>query len=682
MKKNVLAFFLAIAMVLCNMGTVPVLAAHTTVDELEVTNEEAAVAEEEITEVVDEETAETGNSETGAWEEDASLEKSTEVIEEESEQGLTDLAEKSEDSITEEESAEGVEKEEYADSAYTSTEMAEVEEPSVIEDKKETEAEKTANLADDYGSRTEGVLENGNTWRLSEDYKTLFIEGTSDVNIKNLYVIEYECRDIESIDTIYFGEGIKCIIIWTEDADYFNKVIHHYYIPASANEVVVSDWSNTGADVHFWGDYPSSYLKLEDITIFYPVNNTSWTDKGDSSSENWENCTNVTANTWEVPYPLDGNKLISDCSIRYDAPSFVYNGKERKLALDDYTISDGNWILKEGKDFLVTYNSNINAGNATVTFKGIGNYSGSIEKSYTIAKANLKLSTAFTNKKIAQSSSIQKLSLNATTSPKGATLSYKSNNKNVVVNKNGEIRINKNFAGSATITVTAKMTNYKTLTKKVIITVCKPKLEYTYFYNWCKGEKFKVKLLYAPKGKKITWTSSNKKIAEVSNKGVVKIKGVGTCTITVKCNGKKYTAKVKSVWQNPNFFAILSAYDTRNNCFVVRFKNRSNKGIEIISDGSYSMDVDYKSYDRKLKLANNKNIVIPAKKSKTVRFYVKGNNTWPDYHDHTVRYYFKFDGKKYLGSVWDEESSYKKSNGWYSTYWTEEEDNYLTWWQG
>lgn len=44
---------------------------------------------------------------------------------------------------------------------------------------------------------------------------------------------------------------------------------------------------------------------------------------------------------------------------------------------------------------------------------------------------------------------------------------------------------------------------------------------------------------------KITWKSSNKKIATVSKKGVVKAKKGGTCTITAKRDGKTMKCKVK-----------------------------------------------------------------------------------------------------------------------------------------
>ena len=44
--------------------------------------------------------------------------------------------------------------------------------------------------------------------------------------------------------------------------------------------------------------------------------------------------------------------------------------------------------------------------------------------------------------------------------------------------------------------------------------------------------------------KKVTWTSSNKKVATVSSKGKVTAKKKGTATITAKVGNKKYTCKI------------------------------------------------------------------------------------------------------------------------------------------
>jgi uncharacterized protein YjdB len=62
-----------------------------------------------------------------------------------------------------------------------------------------------------------------------------------------------------------------------------------------------------------------------------------------------------------------------------------------------------------------------------------------------------------------------------------------------------------------------------------------------------KGKKYNLTVTLNPvtATNKITWSSSNKKVATVTSKGVVKAKKKGKATITVKSsNGKKATCKV------------------------------------------------------------------------------------------------------------------------------------------
>ena len=61
-----------------------------------------------------------------------------------------------------------------------------------------------------------------------------------------------------------------------------------------------------------------------------------------------------------------------------------------------------------------------------------------------------------------------------------------------------------------------------------------------------KGKTFKIKAVATPKNtsEKITYTSSNKKVATVTAKGVVKGLRKGTATITVKSGSKKMICKV------------------------------------------------------------------------------------------------------------------------------------------
>lgn len=58
------------------------------------------------------------------------------------------------------------------------------------------------------------------------------------------------------------------------------------------------------------------------------------------------------------------------------------------------------------------------------------------------------------------------------------------------------------------------------------------------------GKSTTLTLKNAPKGRKVTWSTSDKKVATVSQKGKVTAKKAGTATITAKVSNKKYTCKV------------------------------------------------------------------------------------------------------------------------------------------
>ena len=54
------------------------------------------------------------------------------------------------------------------------------------------------------------------------------------------------------------------------------------------------------------------------------------------------------------------------------------------------TVKDGSKVLKEGEDYALSYTDNVNAGTATVTVTGKGNYSGTLADIFTIKKPVLK----------------------------------------------------------------------------------------------------------------------------------------------------------------------------------------------------------------------------------------------------------------------------------------------------
>jgi len=131
--------------------------------------------------------------------------------------------------------------------------------------------------------------------------------------------------------------------------------------------------------------------------------------------------------------------------------------------------------------------------------------------------------------------------------PKGsyAKVTWNSSNKRVaVVNKNGYVTAKK--AGSTVIT--AKTASGKKVSCKVTVPK-KPtaiKLNKTSL-SLAIGKTYALSYFFAPKDSlsAVTWSSSNKNVATVSNKGKITARRAGTAVITAKTtNGKKASCKV------------------------------------------------------------------------------------------------------------------------------------------
>ena len=167
----------------------------------------------------------------------------------------------------------------------------------------------------------------------------------------------------------------------------------------------------------------------------------------------------------------------------------------------------------------------------------------------TVQKAAVKTTKITTTTKsltLAKGATYKKLASSITVTPVTSKekVSYSSSNKKVAtVSSKGVIKAKK--AGTTKITV-------KSGKKKVVVTVKVTGVKTTNLSgvpaakSVSKGKSFKIKAIATPKNtdEKITFKSSNKKVATVTSKGVVKGLKKGTATITVQSGSKKMTCKV------------------------------------------------------------------------------------------------------------------------------------------
>lgn len=79
-------------------------------------------------------------------------------------------------------------------------------------------------------------------------------------------------------------------------------------------------------------------------------------------------------------------KSLEDGMVTIQEGQFTYTGNEHKPTI---TVNDGDKTLMAGEDYEATYFDNINVGTATVKIQGNGNYTGEVNKEFTIEKATL-----------------------------------------------------------------------------------------------------------------------------------------------------------------------------------------------------------------------------------------------------------------------------------------------------
>ncbi len=89
----------------------------------------------------------------------------------------------------------------------------------------------------------------------------------------------------------------------------------------------------------------------------------------------------------DVEFEIAARRL-DDAAIHVFPPtdSYTYNGTAHTPRM---TIQYGSTPLREGTDYTLSYSNNINAGEATVTATGTGNYTGTVSRTFTIKPQEL-----------------------------------------------------------------------------------------------------------------------------------------------------------------------------------------------------------------------------------------------------------------------------------------------------
>ena len=213
------------------------------------------------------------------------------------------------------------------------------------------------------------------------------------------------------------------------------------------------------------------------------------------------------------------------------------------------SVKEGTKKLTKDVDYKVSYANNINVGTATVTVTGIGSYDGTARKTFRIVSRPIK--EVSVEKIDAQEYTGKELTPKLNLTYNGKTLTdtvdyvavYSSN----IEPGNGVVKVQGkgNFSGQRTVVFKIKENSQfsnsgdnqndnkdETVhTTKMTLNKIRVTLK--------KGKTYHLKVtVNAGSVDKITFTSSDKKVATVSKNGVIKAKKAGRARITVK-SGKR-----------------------------------------------------------------------------------------------------------------------------------------------
>lgn len=163
-------------------------------------------------------------------------------------------------------------------------------------------------------------------------------------------------------------------------------VKHIAYIVATEKESVQV---NVSADDITYGETVTALASssVNDASYSYHYVGTGSTVYDSGSAPKMAGTYKVTATLVSTTHSGSGSatfkispKNISECTVE-DIAALKANGKARTPKL---TIKDGYKPLVNDKDFTVVYTNNVDAGTATATVQGIGNYTGTTSKNFTI----------------------------------------------------------------------------------------------------------------------------------------------------------------------------------------------------------------------------------------------------------------------------------------------------------
>ena len=289
-----------------------------------------------------------------------------------------------------------------------------------------------------------------------------------------------------------------------------------------------------------------------------------------------ENCASCDA-VQTASIPVKGHTVVKDAAV---APTVFADGKTEgsHCSVCGTVLEKQNTIAKvPGTIYLTASSLKMKTGQSTTAFKATGFSEGDY--------------------------------VTAVTSNKPGTVKVTN------VNKNGTFKLTAGKKkGSAVVTVTLaskKTASFKVTVQKAAVKTTKITTT-TKSLTLAKGATYKklassIAVTPVTSKEKVTYSSSNKKVATVSSKGVIKAKKAGTAKITVKSGKKKVvvTVKVTGV-KTTNLSGVPAAKNVS--------KGKSFKIKAIATPKNTDEKITFKSSNKKVETVTSKGVVKGLKK--------------------------------------------------------------------
>lgn len=216
------------------------------------------------------------------------------------------------------------------------------------------------------------------------------------------------------------------------------------------NQLLVTPVTNTTVDVKEEEASIYSFIMPESNVT---VSATFTKESNDNNNNNNNNSGNTVVDDEVVIAPTKTD--IAKATIS-SLESKAYTGQE---ITQSFSVTYNGQTLVENTDYTVSYKNNINAGTATVTITGTGNYTGVLTKEFTITPASL---AGYNVANIANKTYTGKAIKPAVTVKNGTTKLVENTDYTVSYKNNTKV-------GTATVTITGKGNYTGTLTKTFTI---------------------------------------------------------------------------------------------------------------------------------------------------------------------------------------------------------------------